>query len=64
MITLADMDVLKKARAFYGRTWRKDIQDAWFNGDYKGLDTNTASALQRIRNKERDWSLHKVKLGA
>ena len=55
--------VLAKAREFYGRSWRNDIHFAWLTGNYKGIDANIASALQRIRNDpDRDWAVEKVRI--
>jgi hypothetical protein len=58
-----DRATLQKAKAFYGKFWRKDIAHAWFSGDYRGIDSNIASALQQIRNSERDWNIDTVRIG-
>ena len=58
-----DKGTLQKAKEFYGRSWRKEVALAWFSGNYQGLDGNTASALQQIRNGERNWNIQNVRIG-
>lgn len=54
-------DALALAIKFYGRKWRNIIHEAWRNGNYRGLDDNAASALQRARNILGPTWLMKVK---
>ena len=61
-ITSKDKATLQKAKLFYGRSWRNDVAHAWFTGDYQGLDRVTASALQQIRNSEREWNILTVRM--
>jgi len=32
-----EIEVLREAKAFYGRHWRAEIHEAWLNGNYKGF---------------------------
>jgi hypothetical protein len=59
--TESEKEILREARAFYGRYWRADIHEAWLNGNYKGFAK--AWALQRMRNNpDREWVLERVKI--
>lgn len=54
---------LLKAKAYYGKDWRNKLDIAWMYGRYGGIDPETASTLQSIRNDpNRKWNVDEVEV--
>jgi biotin synthase-like enzyme len=58
--TQEEKEVLERAKAFYGRCWRREICLAWMRGNYQGFPES--HLLQQIRNNpNRDWDISTIK---
>lgn len=50
-LTDEELAAIKAWKDVYGKAWKKCLHNAWMAVYYPGLDDNTASTLQRIRNQ-------------